>query len=784
MSRKSSSSSTEGVPSTTKPVLPPYEEPNSPPDKLDLDKPPLDVEQPDKNVKLKYPKSVFFIVINEFCERFNYYGMRTVLTLYMKQILDFSEDKATVLYHTFLMLCYFTPIPGAILADTYLGKFKTIAILSCIYAFGSILLAVAAIPNFLPQTGFSMTGLLIIAIGTGGIKPCVSAFGGDQFVRPQQDRQLEAFFSVFYFSINAGSLISTFITPILREDVNCFGDETCYPLAFGVPAILMIVAVIIFIAGKPLYTIKKPEGNIMGEFFKCIGHAISRRFKSKGEKHDHWLDFASDKFDKQLIEDVKRVLAVAFVFIPLPVFWALYDQQGSRWTFQATRMNGDLGGFVLKPDQMQIINPLLILLLVPLFEAVIYPCFKKSGLLTPLRRIGCGLVFCGLSFVISGFLEIALEPTYATIPADGRMQLNFINTLPCQVNVTYRVKDKNGDLSIKANEYEFVQDLEADQDIFASAFLENADCGGYLQFNGGFSTGEVRLGKGNGTKGYSILITERENELTITRLNNEEQLDKSDTGDPSVAFFVDDDTFQEYAGLNITMRQETKKKIYEYIYVLNDTAATTPEVEYIVQTEYQKTEIGTYQLFYNEIPVGKLENLIQGGVYRVVIQKALNESDSYHVMTVEVTPPNSVNILWLLPQYFVVTVGEVMFSVTGLTFSYSQAPLSMKSVMQAIWLLVVAFGNLIDIIVIQFQSDMSQADEFFLFAGIMGIAVIIFIAMSWNYKYVEDEKKENEDEKKRLSTASDHKTDSSSSSSSSDEEVYAKKGEENKAFSE
>ncbi|KAI9551403.1 hypothetical protein GHT06_021736 [Daphnia sinensis] len=781
MSRKSSTSSTEGVPSTTKAVPPPYEEPNSPPAKLDFEKPPLDVEQPDKNVELKYPRSVFFIVINEFCERFNYYGMRTVLTLYMKQILDFSEDKATVLYHTFLMLCYFTPIPGAILADTYLGKFKTIAILSCVYAFGSIMLAVAAIPNFLPQTGFSMTGLFIIAIGTGGIKPCVSAFGGDQFVRPQQDRQLEAFFSVFYFSINAGSLISTFITPILREDVQCFGDDTCYPLAFGVPALLMIVAVVIFIAGKPLYTIKKPEGNIMGEFFKCIGHAISRRFKSKGEKHDHWLNFASDKFDKQLIEDVKRVLAVAFVFIPLPVFWALYDQQGSRWTFQATRMNGDLGGFVLKPDQMQIINPLLILLLVPLFEGVIYPCFKKSGLLTPLRRIGCGLVLCGLSFVISGFLELALEPTYATIPADGRMQLNFINTLPCQVNVTYRVADKNGELFVKANEYEFVQDLEADKDIFASAFLENPDCGGYLNFNVGFNTGEVNLGKGNGTQGYSILITERENELTITRLNKEEQLEKSDTGDPLVAFFVDDNTFQEYAGSNIRMLQETKKMTYNYTYVLNETAATTPAVDYIVQTEYQKTEIGTYELFYNNEPIGKLENLIQGGVYRVVIQKALNETDYYHVMTVEVTPPNSVNILWLLPQYFVVTVGEVMFSVTGLTFSYSQAPISMKSVMQAIWLLVVAFGNLIDIIVIQFQSDMSQANEFFLFAGIMGIAVIIFTAMSWNYKYVEDEQKENE-EKKRLSASSDHKTDSSSSSS--DEEGDAKKGEENKAFSE
>lgn len=83
--------------------------------------------------------------------------------------------------------------------------------------------------------------------------------------------------------------------------------------------------------------------------------------------------------------------------------------KGSRWTFQATRMNGDLGGWVLKPDQMQIVNPLLILIMVPIFESLVYPIFKKCGLLTPLQRIGCGLIFCGLSFVLSAFVEIALE---------------------------------------------------------------------------------------------------------------------------------------------------------------------------------------------------------------------------------------------------------------------------------------------------------------------------------------------------------------------------------------
>jgi len=87
-----------------------------------------------------------------------------------------------------------------------------------------------------------MVGLVIIAFGTGGIKPCVSAFGGDQFVLPQQERQLEAFFSVFYFSINAGSLISTFVTPILRSG-SCFGEDSCYSAAFGLPAVLMTVAV-------------------------------------------------------------------------------------------------------------------------------------------------------------------------------------------------------------------------------------------------------------------------------------------------------------------------------------------------------------------------------------------------------------------------------------------------------------------------------------------------------------------------------------------------------------
>ena len=99
----------------------------------------------------------------------------------------------------------------------------------------------------------------------------MAAFGGDQFKLPEQTRQLQTYFSIFYFAINAGSLISQIVTPIMREDVECFGDDTCYSLAFGVPAILMAIATVIIILGRPLYVMKPPQGNIMFQVCGAIG---------------------------------------------------------------------------------------------------------------------------------------------------------------------------------------------------------------------------------------------------------------------------------------------------------------------------------------------------------------------------------------------------------------------------------------------------------------------------------------------------------------------------------
>lgn len=149
------------------------------------------------------------------------------------------------------------------------------------------------------------------------------------------------------------------------------------------------------------------------------------------------------------------------------------------------------------------------------------------------------------------------------------------------------------------------------------------------------------------------------------------------------------------------------------------------------ETKLQSMSSGDYDVFIdNDQKVGTY-NVHTGGVYTLLVNEL--DDGTYHGELIEITEPNSMNILWLIPQYVVMTLGEVMFSVTGLEFSYAQAPPSMKSVLQACWLLTVAFGNVIVVIIAEAALFDSQASEFFLFAGLMFIDMLIFMFMAYRY---------------------------------------------------
>ncbi|XP_026916774.1 solute carrier family 15 member 2 isoform X4 [Acinonyx jubatus] len=651
-----------------------------PPQPLSLPKKP-----PPKICGSNYPLSIAFIVVNEFCERFSYYGMKAVLTLYFLYFLHWNEDTSTSIYHAFSSLCYFTPILGAAIADSWLGKFKTIIYLSLVYVLGHVVKSLGALPILggqMVHTVLSLVGLSLIALGTGGIKPCVAAFGGDQFEEKHAEERTR-YFSVFYLSINAGSLISTFITPMLRGDVQCFGED-CYALAFGVPGLLMVIALVVFAMGSKIYRKPPPEGNIVSQVVKCIWFAISNRFNNRSgdiPKRQHWLDWAAEKYPKQLIMDVKALTRVLFLYIPLPMFWALLDQQGSRWTLQATRMNGNLGVFVLQPDQMQVLNPLLVLIFIPLFDLVIYRLVSKCGInFSSLRKMAVGMILASLAFAVAAAVELKINRMTPPQPGPQEIFLQVLNLADDEVKVTV-LGDENNTL--------LEESLRSFQKMphYAQLHLKtkSQDFHFYLTYHNLSVYTKHSVEEKNW---YSLIL--REYGKNISSMMVKDEGNKTANGMTTVRFI---NTLHKE--VNISLTTDIFLSVGEDYGV--SAYITVQSGEYAAV--HCRTEDKDFLL-----NMGLLDF---GATYLFVITNNTNQDPQAWKM--KDTPANKLSIAWQLPQYALVTAGEVMFSVTGLEFSYSQAPSSMKSVLQAAWLLTVAVGNIIVLVVAQF-SGLVQVD--------------------------------------------------------------------------
>lgn len=650
-------------------------------------------------------------MVNEFCERFSYYGMRAVLVLYFRYFLRWDDDFATTIYHTFVALCYLTPILGAVIADSWLGKFKTIVSLSVVYCIGQVVMAVSSIhditdtnkdgtpDNLSLHIALSMVGLLLIALGTGGIKPCVAAFGGDQF-EDHQEKQRSTFFSIFYLSINAGSLLSTLITPILRaQECGIHTKQQCYPLAFGVPAALMVVALIVFIAGKSMYVMDTPKGNVLLQVMKCIGYAIKNRFKHRSKqypKREHWMDWAEEKYDKLLIAQVKMVLKVLFLYIPLPMFWALFDQQGSRWTLQATTMDGNFGAFIIQPDQMQIVNPVLIVIMVPIMDNLIYPLIKKCHLnFTPLKRITVGMLLASLAFVAAALLQIQIDKTMPKFPSSSQTQVRFLNL-------------ESRDLAVS---------VAGQQPFDVLAFKVSGE---YVTYNNDNFTVSVAGGSpvmAHFLKGarQTVLINAAGIHETLQDITQ-----KPEQGTNDIKFVN---------GFNSQLNISTKSNTLGFISPLkvsNYTNVRQGKTNFTITNVSGQTCIYTMQLGF-------------GSSYTVLIPSnfSFGLNCAANIEETDDIKPNSVHMAWQVIQYFLLTCGEVMFSVTGLDFSYAQAPSNMKSVLQAGWLFTVAVGNIIVLIVAEAGTLPDQWAEYVLFASLLVAVSIIFAIMAYFYTYID-----------------------------------------------
>ncbi len=336
---------------------------------------PLDIEG--------MPPGVPFIIGNELAERFSFYGMKAILTVFMtKHLLDsagqpayMSDEQAKQYYHLFTAAAYFFPMLGALLSDIVWGKYKTILWISLMYCVGHGCLALMDLG---PVTGgwdmkpMLLIGLLLIAIGAGGIKPCVSANVGDQF-GTRNKRLLTQVFNWFYFSINLGAFTSTLLTPILLAKVGPWA-------AFGLPGVLMGIATFVFWLGRRKYVHVPPAG---------------------------WQRFKNETLSPDGLRAIRGLAPLFLIFVPM--FWAIFDQTGSAWVLQAQFMDREFAGVTWYESQIQALNPLLILTMIPLFTYVVYPFMGKFFNPTPLRKIGIGLTLTVIAFSVSALIEQRIQ---------------------------------------------------------------------------------------------------------------------------------------------------------------------------------------------------------------------------------------------------------------------------------------------------------------------------------------------------------------------------------------
>jgi POT family proton-dependent oligopeptide transporter len=334
----------------------------------------------------KMPPAVPYILANESAERFAFYGMSSILVVFMTQnlmgaggALDVMTDAAArKWFHLFTGSVYFMAIVGALISDLWFGKFRTIIWFSLVYCAGFFVMTI-------DHTRVGLTaGLILIAMGSGIIKPCISANVGDQF-GPSNKHLIQKMYSWFYFSINVGAAVSMWFCPILL-------DKWGPTVGFGVPAVSMVVATLAYWLGRRKMVDIPPAGPRT------------------------WAEM----FDR---EQGGNLAKIGIIFLFVSMFFALYYQSQSAWVLQAEKMDltwlshpwwSQERGLYLKsitwlPAQMQAANSVLVVLMIPAFAYFVYPALGRVWNMTLLRKMGIGLFITAVSFLVPIWIENQIQ---------------------------------------------------------------------------------------------------------------------------------------------------------------------------------------------------------------------------------------------------------------------------------------------------------------------------------------------------------------------------------------
>ncbi len=376
----------------------------------------------------QHPRGFWFVFWGELAERASFYGMRTILALYLITVLGFERDSGASVMQFFIAACYVTPLIGGWLADRVLGRYKTILYFSVPYIVGHLILGgIESRPGL-------FVALVLLAFGSGSIKPNTSTLMGQIYESEKKTSLLSEAFSYFYAAINIGAAGSSLLLPLVR-------DRYGYGVALAIPAALMAVAFLAFAAGKRHY----PQEDVKAKAPKSAEQKAAER---------------------------TTLRRVSEVFLLISVFWLVYDQSVSTWIYFA-KDHCDLTlfpGFDVTPDQIQGLNPVLIVLLTPVFNLLWQALKRRRGNDVPDTRkmlLGFFIVFiCMVVMAAAGFLA-----------GDGKVSIWWLLIATLIITMAELC------ISVIGLEFAFRQAAPGTKSVVTAAFLLTVTIGNFL---GGF----------------------------------------------------------------------------------------------------------------------------------------------------------------------------------------------------------------------------------------------------------------------------------------------------------
>ncbi|OAY23763.1 protein NRT1/ PTR FAMILY 5.10 [Manihot esculenta] len=384
-------------------------------------------------------RSASFILGVELAERFSYYGIASNIITYLTGPISMSMATAAENVNAWTGFSFLFPLVAAFVADAFLGRYRTIVVgcVICILGLGFLTISSFSASNCPSintstsscspsqfQVVFFFFSLYLVAFGQGGYKPCVQAFGADQFDErdPMESIAKSSFFNWWFFSMCSGILVARLILIYIQDNLN-------WTFGFGIPCIVMVIALFIFLLGSKTYrySIKVEEKSAfqrIGQVFvatirnwcssssiisleeevcQSLPHHSSNQFK--------FLDKALFECSLNEVEEAKALFRLIPIWASCLLFGVVDAQFSTLVTKQGATMERSISpGFDIPPASLQSLPTLTIILFIPIYDRIIIPrarnLTKNPSGITMLQRIGTGMFFSALCMAIAAVVEM------------------------------------------------------------------------------------------------------------------------------------------------------------------------------------------------------------------------------------------------------------------------------------------------------------------------------------------------------------------------------------------